>query len=209
MSPPTRERFLAAAAGLFRRQGYSGTGLKQIVAESGAPLGSLYYFFPGGKQDLALSAVAHTAERYEQLLDRVFTQTADIGEAATKWFGWAAQALEKSDFADGCPIGTVACEIASTNDALRSAAQAVFDSWRRRVAARLISEGVKPAHARRLATFTMASIEGAILLGRTQRSTEPLRDTGRIVAETLRAATRIAAGNATQRRERHGDRPGR
>jgi AcrR family transcriptional regulator len=192
VNSPTRERFLAAATGLFRRQGYSGTGLKQIVAEGGAPMGSLYYFFPGGKQDLALNAVAHTATRYEELLKRVFAQCADTGAASIKWFDWAARALEDSDFADGCPIGTVACEIASTNDALREASQAVFDSWCSGVAAHLTGEGVGPADARRLATFAVAGLEGAIMLSRTQRSTQPLRDTGRIVAETLRAAERSA-----------------
>jgi AcrR family transcriptional regulator len=189
MTAPTRDRFLIAATGLFRRQGYSGTGLKQIVTESSAPLGSLYHFFPGGKQDLALQAIGHTAERYEQLLDRVFTETADIGQAAVKWFNWAARALEESDFADGCPIGTVACEIASSNEALRQASQSVFDSWRSRVATQLAAEGVKPAQARQLAMFAVASLEGAIMLGRIQRSTQPLRDTGRVVAQTLRAAT--------------------
>jgi AcrR family transcriptional regulator len=188
MTASTRDRFLVAATGLFRRQGYSGTGLKQIVAESSAPLGSLYYFFPGGKQDLALQAMAHTAERYDRLLDRVFTETADIGRAAIKWFDWAARALKKSDFADGCPVGTVACEIASSNESLRQASRAVFDSWRSRVAAQLVDEGVEPAQARRLATFAVASLEGAIMLGRVQRSTRPLRDTGRVVAETLSAA---------------------
>ncbi|BCQ07626.1 putative HTH-type transcriptional regulator YxaF [Mycobacterium heckeshornense] len=191
MSTSTRDRFLTTAAALFRRQGYSGTGLKQIVAESGAPLGSLYYFFPGGKQDLALNAIGHTAARYEELLDRVFAHTGDIGQAAIKWFGWAARALEESDFADGCPIGTLASEIASTNDTLRAASQAVFDAWRSRVATQLISGGVKPARAGELATFAVASLEGAIMLARTQRSSQPLRDTGRVVAETLRSAARI------------------
>lgn len=194
MTTPTRDRFLRAATGLFRKQGYSGTGLKQIVAESSAPLGSLYYFFPGGKQDLALQAVARTAERYEQLLDRVFTETPDAGQAATKWFDMAARALKESDFADGCPIGTLACEIASSNESLRQASHDVFASWRTRVAAELTSVGVKPARARRLATFAVASLEGAIMLARVQRSTEPLRDTGRVVAETLRAATQPARG---------------
>ena len=186
---PTRERFLTAATGLFRRQGYSNTGLKQIVAHSGAPLGSLYHFFPGGKQDLAVQAIARTAERYERLLDRVFAETPDAGQAAIKWFNAAARALEDTDFADGCPIGTVACEIASSNEVLREASQAVFDSWRARVAQRLIGEGVKPAEARRLATFAVASLEGAIMLARVQRSTQPLRDTGRVVAEIVSAAT--------------------
>jgi AcrR family transcriptional regulator len=189
VNPSTRERFLTAATGLFRRQGYSGTGLKQIIAEGGAPMGSLYHFFPGGKEDLALNALAHTAIRYEKLLERVFAESADIGAAAIRWFDLAARALEDSDFADGCPIGTVACEIASTNDALREATRAVFDSWCSGVASQLTGEGVRSAYAHQLATFAVASLEGAIMLSRTQRSSQPLRDTGRIVAETLRAAT--------------------
>lgn len=196
MTTPTRDRFLTAATGLFRRQGYSGTGLKQIVAESRAPLGSLYHFFPGGKQDLAVQAISQTAERYQQLLDRVFSESADIGQAAVKWFNWAARALEETDFADGCPIGTLACEIASSNEALREASHVVFDSWESRVAAQLIDAGVSAARARRLATFAVASLEGAIMLGRVQRSTRPLRDTGRVVVETLRAATGLPRDGA-------------
>lgn len=198
MTAPTRDRFLTAATGLLRRQGYSGTGLKQIVAESRAPLGSLYHFFPGGKQDLAVQAISRTASRYEQLLDRVFSETDDISQAAITWFDRAARALEETDFADGCPIGTVACEVASTNEALREASQAVFDSWESRVAAQLTAAGVSTARAHRLATFAVASLEGAIMLGRVQRSARPLRDTGRVVAETLRAATGLPDGDATQ-----------
>ncbi|PQM48248.1 putative HTH-type transcriptional regulator YxaF [Mycobacterium talmoniae] len=190
MTPPTRDRFLAAATGLFRRQGYSATPLKQIIAEGGAPLGSLYYFFPGGKQELAVEAIRRTAERYEHLLDRVFDEAGDTASAATAWFALAARALEDSDFADGCPIGTVACEVASSNEPLRQASDAVFVAWRTRVADQLIGEGVKPAEARRLSVFAVASLEGAIVLARTQRSTQPLRDTGRVVADTLRRATR-------------------
>jgi AcrR family transcriptional regulator len=189
MTAPTRDRFLAAATGLFRRQGYSGTALKEIVAGGGAPLGSLYYFFPGGKQQLALEAIAATAARYEQLLDRVFSTTPDAAAAAIEWFKMAARALEDSDFADGCPIGTVACEIASSNEALRQASDEVFSSWRARVAAQLGSEGIKPAQARRLSMFAVASLEGAIMLARIQRSTLPLRETARVVADTLSAAT--------------------
>lgn len=196
MTTATRDRFLTAAIGLFRRQGYSGTGLKQIVAESRAPLGSLYHFFPGGKQDLAVQAISQTAERYQQLLDRVFSESGDVGQAAVTWFDWAARVLEETDFADGCPIGTVACEIASSNEALRAASQAVFDSWESRVAAELIGAGASVAQSRRLATFAVASLEGAIMLARVQRCTRPLEDTGHVVAETLCTATKCPDNQA-------------
>lgn len=149
----------------------------------------MYHFFPGGKQDLAVQAIAHTAERYRELLDRVFAKSTDIGQATVTWFNWAARALQETDYADGCPIGTVACEVASSNEALRQATQAVLASWQSRVAAELIGAGVPTAQARRLATFAVASLEGAILLARAHRSTRPLRETGRVVADTLRAAT--------------------
>ena len=104
----------------------------------------------------------------------------------------AARALEESDFADGCPIGTVACEVASSHDEIRKASAAVFASWRARVAAQLVGEGVAAQRARQLAMFAVAALEGAILLARNDRDVAPLRDTGAVVAEVLRTATRSA-----------------
>jgi AcrR family transcriptional regulator len=182
----TRERFLTAATTLFRRQGYSGTGLKQIVEHGAAPVGSFYHFFPGGKEELALAAIMRTHERYDALLDRVFASTEDTAAAASVWFAMAAKALEDSDFADGCPIGTVACEVASTQEKIRVAGGAVFASWRARVAERLRGEGVDAEQAARLAVFAVAALEGAILLARNNRDIAPLRDTGAVVAATLR-----------------------
>ena len=178
----SRDRFLTAATTLFRRQGYSGTGLKQIVAGGAAPVGSFYHFFPGGKEELALAAIARTHDRYDALLDRVFERTEDTAAAAVVWFDMAATALKDSDFADGCPIGTVACEVASTQDAIRQASAAVFASWRTRVADHLHREGVPRQRAHHLALLAVASLEGAILLSRTDRNTEALHHTGQLLA---------------------------
>jgi hypothetical protein len=90
---------------------------------------------------------------------------------------------------EGCPIGTVACEVASTNDELRQASAVVFASWRARVIDQLIVEGVTVDRARRLASFAVASLEGAILLARNARDLAPLHDTGDVVAEVLRMQT--------------------
>jgi AcrR family transcriptional regulator len=201
MTSATRDRFLAAATTLFRRQGYSGTGLKQVAGDGGAPMGSLYHFFPGGKQDLALQAIARTRERYDELLVRIFASTDDAAGAAIAWFAMAARALEESAFADGCPIGTVACEVASTNAELRQASAAVFASWRVRVADQLIAEGVTVDRAHRLASFAVASLEGAILLARTAREVGPLHDTGNVVAGVLRTET------SRKHRDNHGQSP--
>lgn len=192
-STDTRTRFLDAGARLFRRRGYTATGVKQLVADGGAPLGSLYYFFPNGKAQIALEGMLRTAEHYELLLDRVFQQHPDIGDAASAWFRMASDALRASDYQDGCPIGTLASEIATTNDELRQGAQDVFAAWQHRVAERLVELRVERREARRLAAFAVSALEGAILLGRVQRNTSPLNDTGRIVAQTLRSAAEGAA----------------
>jgi AcrR family transcriptional regulator len=181
---------LDAGTQLFRRNGYAATGVKQVVAHGGAPFGSLYHFFPQGKEQIAIEGIERTAARYEILLDRVFARHPDIGGVASAWFAMAAKALRESDYQDGCPIGTLAGEVAATHDALRKAGEAVLVAWQRRVAARLRELGVPAGEARRLATFAVAALEGAILLGRVQRSTVPLTETGRVVADTLRAATR-------------------
>jgi AcrR family transcriptional regulator len=192
MGSETRTRFLDAGIQLFRQQGYAATGVKQLVELGEAPLGSMYHFFPGGKEQIALEGIERAAEGYDVLLDRVFARYPDVGAAALAWFTMAATVLRASDFRDGCPIGTLAGEVAVTHDALRDAGQSVFANWQRRVATRLREVGLSAREARRLASFAVASLEGAILLARVQRSTSPLTDTGRVVAETLRRA--VCAG---------------
>jgi AcrR family transcriptional regulator len=186
----TRTRFLDAGTQLFRRQGYTATGVKQLVEHGGAPFGSLYHFFPGGKEQIALEGIERTAARYEVLLDRVFARHPDIGDAASAWFAMAATALRESDYQDGCPIATLTGEVAATHDALREAGHTVLATWQQRVAARLRELGVNAREARRLATFAVAALEGAILIGRIQRTSTPLSETGGVVADTLRAAVR-------------------
>jgi AcrR family transcriptional regulator len=190
MGTNTRERFLDAGVQLFRRQGYAATGVKQLVQYGEAPFGSLYHFFPRGKDQIALEGLERTAQRYDILLEAVFARHLDIGDAAIAWFTMAAAALRESDYQDGCPVGTLAGEVAVTHPELREAGQSVFAGWQRRVTARLRELGLPAGDARRLATFAVAALEGAILLSRVHRRTTPLTDTGRIVADTLRRAVR-------------------
>lgn len=182
----TKERMLETSAQLFRRQGYSGTGLKQIVAQGEAPIGSLYHFFPGGKDQLGAEALRHSGRGYESLIDSVFARTRTTATAAEAWFQLAAEALEGSDFADGCPIATVALEVASTNGELRQICTEIFASWQAKVAGRLVAEGHSPRCAATLASFALASLEGAIILSRTARDVTALRTTSKIVADALR-----------------------
>src|SRR5437763_14916446 len=110
MSTPTRERLVATSAELFRRQGFAGTGVKQIVAEASAPFGSLYHFFPGGKEQLGAEVIRWSGAMYGQLIGLFFTPGADPVEATRNFFAAAGQTLVETDYADACPIATVALE---------------------------------------------------------------------------------------------------
>jgi len=167
---PTRERILYAAAELFRRQGYAGTGLNQIVAEARAPFGSLYHHFPGGKQQLAEEVIRVGGAFFQELVTAVYDTEAGAEASIRAVFRGAAETLEATDFQDACPIATLALDVASTNDTLRRATALVFEEWTTALTERLDD----PDHA----LAVLAALEGAFVLCRSQRSTRPMLAAG-------------------------------
>jgi AcrR family transcriptional regulator len=184
----TRERIVETAAIAFMRQGYAGSGLKQISVESAAPFGSLYHFFPGGKQELAAETLRWAGAAYQALVMAVIDGPGDIVAGVHAAFEGAAATLEQSGYADACPIATVALEVASTNEPLRQVTQEIFDSWLVAATSRFEAAGIDAARARELAILLVGAIEGGFLLSRTARNTEPMRALGRSVAEAVRAS---------------------
>jgi AcrR family transcriptional regulator len=172
---PTRERIVYASAELFRRQGYAGTGLKQIAAGSDATLGSVYHFFPGGKEQLADEVLRAGGRFFLALYEAIAAAAPDLVSAVRDFFGGAGETLVATDFADACPIATVAGEIASTHEVLRLATADVFESWLGALAEDARQAGVAAARAGTLALSVLAVLEGAFLLSRALRSVEPMR----------------------------------
>ncbi|MEV4310878.1 TetR/AcrR family transcriptional regulator [Actinocrispum sp. NPDC049592] len=164
----TRDRVLRTAATLFRAQGYHATGLNQVLAEGGAPKGSLYFHFPGGKEQLAVEALQLSAAEFGQEL-----RTAGSLDGALKVLG---DRLEASGFRDGCPVATVALDVASESDQIRAACESAYAMWERMIADALTARNVPNAND--LAPVILAMIEGALLRARTQRSTAPLQQVG-------------------------------
>jgi AcrR family transcriptional regulator len=171
---PTRERILYATAELFRRQGYSGTGLKQVVAEARAPFGSLYHHFPGGKQQLADEVIRAGGAFFQALVTAVYDEESTAEASVRAVFEGAAATLASTDFQDACPIATVALEVASTNEDLRRATAEVFEQWTIALAERLAD--------RDRALAVLAALEGAFVLCRAQRTVEPMLAAGRMAA---------------------------
>lgn len=179
---------MTSTAELFRRQGYRGTSLKQVTAAAGAPIGSLYHFFPGGKDDLAEVVIRSSGGVYGELFEMIYDCSADAGEAITNFFDGAASMLESTDYADACPIATIALEVAGSNDRLRQATADVFAGWVGTVSDRLERGGVPRDQSEDLALALVAAIEGGFMLSRAARSPEPMRATGRLMRQLVESA---------------------
>jgi AcrR family transcriptional regulator len=172
-----------SAALLFREQGYSGTAFSDVIAHSGAPRGSIYHHFPGGKAQLAEEAVAWAAEAIAARLDETLAQERDAASVLRAFLAPWREVLERSDFRAGCPLVAVAVET-DVPPRLAAAAADAFAGWQRLLAARLRAASIPAARAAALASLTLAAIEGAVLLCRAQRSTAPL---DAVAAELARA----------------------
>ena len=182
-APKHRAAIVRAAATLFRQQGYAATGINDIVGLSGAPKGSLYHYFPGGKEQIGEAAVAHAGEHAAKTLRRLAagqpTAAALLrayGEARAGW-------MTDSGFREGCPIATVLLETAAQSDAMASAGRAALASWSEVVERALLRDGMEPTLARTRARLAVAALEGAMVQARVERSGTPITDAASAVAE--------------------------
>jgi TetR/AcrR family transcriptional repressor of lmrAB and yxaGH operons len=173
---PKREQIIQTTCQLIELQGYHATGLSQILAESEAPKGSLYYYFPDGKDELVEEAIGYTGGIIAERLREGMGAYERAGEAIPAFLRQLAFYVEQSGYEAGGPITAVALEAASTNERLNAACRQVYQLWQGVIEAKLLSDGYAAARARRLASVTIALIEGAIILSRSERSTSPLLD---------------------------------
>lgn len=181
----TKERFVDMTARLMSRRGYAAVGLNEIVAKSGAPKGSLYHHFPEGKEQLAAEAVAWSAGQFAATLEQEIARAGSMAEAIGNVVETVAGWMERSGFKDGSPITIVAVETGAFVEKLRLACSAGYEAWTDLLAQGLQSEGKGAQEAADLALWAVGSIEGAIILSRTQKSAEPLRCVGRLLQRSL------------------------
>lgn len=170
----SRRAFVEATGALLRRQGYAATGLSEIVAASGAPRGSLYFHFPGGKQELAVAAMEQTGEQMRGAIAALMAGPGGPAASLGVLIDALAAGLESSGYRDGCPIATVTLETASSVELLRETAARVFGTWLEELERGLAEDGMDAEAAARRALFVLSAIEGALILARARRDTAPL-----------------------------------
>jgi len=189
----TRNRLVRTTSRLLRKQGYGATGLNQVMAEAQAPKGSMYFHFPGGKEELAAAAVDYFAERAMRRLDSGLEEAATVGEAVAPFFDDYIGHLLRTDFAEGCAVATVALDAAAGHDLLATATGRALRGWIDRFAEALEAEGRSPAEAHGLATLIIAAIEGTIVIGKGERSIEPLVAVQAVLRDLLAPAEALAS----------------
>lgn len=166
---------MAAAAKLLRQQGYHGTALHDILAAGGSPRGSLYFHFPGGKEQIGEAALTLAGEAVRLGIAKL-AEASDSAEVFLLRIvrGMAAE-LERSDYREGCPIATTALETSAQSGVLGAATRTAFQKWESEIKRGLERFGMVAEQADLVATCVLSQVEGALLLARTYRSLEPLR----------------------------------
>jgi AcrR family transcriptional regulator len=183
----TRARMVRGAAELLRQRGYTGTGFREVIELTGAPRGSIYHHFPGGKAQLAGEAVDHVGSLARQSIQGSFDDADPVGALRGFVELWRRD-FERSGGRAGCPIAAVAVERHDESPELLDAAARAFGNWREAFSECLRRAGVAPARAEGLAALVVAGVEGAIVLSRAERDPAPLIDVAAELEASIQAA---------------------
>lgn len=187
MQTSTRDRIVVAASRLLQRQGYVGTGIKQIAQEAQATLGSVYHFFPGGKEAVAVAAIKHSTEEFATLLRKALDSEEDPAEAVMACARQLADELRESGWIDGCPVTAAALETLGTDSEIQQACADALRGWEQLVRDKLLRCGFPSQSARELATTIVSALEGAEVTAQVNRSEEPLQVAGQQLARLVRS----------------------
>lgn len=189
MAKDTRGSMLEATARLLQHRGYFGTSLSDILAASGAPRGSLYFHFPGGKDQLVIEATRAAADEATNELRRALAVDGGPGYGVRLYAEAAAEIMQERDFTFGCPVAPVILDAAGDVSALAELCRATLDGWRALLVEAFTAIGLEAERATALATTTIAAIEGALIIVRSERDTAALRVVAFELQRLIEAAT--------------------
>jgi AcrR family transcriptional regulator len=180
----TKQRMLDSAVLLLRERGAAGVTVDAVLAHSGAPRGSVYHHFPGGRNELVLGAVRQAGDYITAMVDASVAD-GDVRQTVERLVGFWRRALTRSDYRAGCPVVALAIDSRESIPEAAELVREIFARWRTSLAEVLSANGFPDARAQRLATLIVAAIEGAIILCRARRDLSPLDDVHAEIAPLL------------------------
>ena len=178
-----RDQILEAAIILMKQSGLTGAGINQILARSGAPKGSLYHYFPGGKQQIAIEALTLYAERVAAVFERTLSSKKKAADKIRALMRYVADRFEDAGFAQSCAAGAVTLDLDADGAAIQPVIANAFKSWQGVIARDL---PIRSASRRKsFAGLVLSTIEGAYVRGRAEHSKQPFIDAGEWLAAML------------------------
>ncbi|WP_411824292.1 TetR/AcrR family transcriptional regulator [Leptospira sp. 'Mane'] len=171
----TKTKMIQAMADSLETLGYSATGMNEIVKVTDSPKGSLYFHFPGGKEELASQALAYTGEEMGKEFAELLKSAKSPSQGILKIFQVLEERILQSNFTKGCPIATTALETAVENNQVNKTCSAIFTSWVDKLSVYLQANKIQAKRAKELSFSIISLWEGAVLLSKTNKNTEPLK----------------------------------
>ena len=188
MANPTRSRMIETTARLLQLRGYYGTSLNDILAASGAPRGSLYFHFPGGKDQLVLEATRSTIQEVTDLLSRALEDADNPADATRAYFAAAAELMEQSNYEFGCPVAPVVLDGNAGLAELADICREAFETWTGMLEIAYLQAGATRDRAGALALIVSSSLEGALMISRSYQDPGPILTVGNELDRILESA---------------------
>lgn len=184
-SVETKTKLLLTASKLFQKQGYHATGLNQIIKESGCPKGSLYYYFPEGKEQLATEAINRVKERAVKEVKEMFSQFDDVVDALDHYLKIVSNYDPKMEV-DGIPLALLSLETSQMSERLRLACKAAYDSLLNLLEEKFIESNWPKSDAEELSFLIAVMMEGTGIFAFTHLSNEPLKRMHRSIMQLVK-----------------------
>ncbi|MBZ9723039.1 TetR/AcrR family transcriptional regulator [Mesorhizobium sp. CO1-1-11] len=199
MATDTRTRMIKATALLLRRRGYHGTSLNDILSASGAPRGSLYFHFPGGKDQLVVEVTRASVAEVSERLGEALAAERDPAVAVHHIYQSVGRMLEDNEFSLGCPVAPVVLDSPGDVPDLVELCRSAFEQWIGLLREAFVRAGVPERRAQALALLVESSLEGLMVIARATRDRSSLNVVADEVAILIEQA--VLAGKVAQRAE--------
>lgn len=171
----TKQRMLDSAVLLLRERGAAGVTVDAVLAHSGAPRGSVYHHFPGGRNEMVLGAVRQAGDYIDAMVSEAAAE-GDVRQLLERLVAFWKRSLTKTGFRAGCPAAAMAMDSRDTVPDAVDVVREIFARWQGSIARALSDNGFEASRAQRLATLVVSAVEGAIILCRAHRDLGPLDD---------------------------------
>jgi TetR/AcrR family transcriptional regulator, lmrAB and yxaGH operons repressor len=186
---------IQAAETLLRESGLSGAGIKQLVARSGAPVGSVYHFFPGGKTQIVAETLRLHSAKVVKLLEHAFRDAAvPLPARLRALFRRAAKGFDAAGGDKSCAIAGVTLDLHASDHSLRQVCDASFNQWVDEIASHLPWPDVTTR--RSFATMVVLSLEGAFILARAEKAGDVFTTAGDWLARLAESTVPASPGES-------------